>query len=606
MMKNKDKSTGNFKIKTARASDEVWALDLLDRLTETAKARYERPLLEAERNERYVSGEQWLQIAGNSLVSLTDEWASVHGGIAVTHNLLSNLELTWTQRIAGSRQSAGAFPTTSSESDKMAAEAAQAFIDNFETMNSTDALVHKVVSAACQHGIAGIKITYDPDADEIRWDKATFFDFFLDWHHDDPSDADWVIFRSYLSKWEAEMELDGAKFKDIELEEEEYRIGNGDSNYGVPAFELWHKPTRRIPDGLYLRVVGGYVVEAMAYPYVFTEDLGSKLVDRAYLPLVAFKVKDVRGIGGAGRTWMSDAIDIQHQINELESTSVQVRRNTQRVKLLLSPDLFAQWQEGTDYVFNANKDSFANYVQPPQYSDKLFQDREKLEKRLYDVAGMNEQLVGAETAKSGTSAKQIAYMQELDNLKHANSAKNLDEMILNAWRLSLKLVKRYYSLPRLLPLTGGDVSETMAFTGASVNGADIRLEPRAGMERYSATKAQNIRDDIKEGFRSPQVEGNTIETGRPESTFVAGMRNVIMEQINMVMQGQQVQPHPEVDPGFGSEEVQRQLRMMRESKQYDQGMLDAIAGLKQMYQQLAEQQQVQQAQRPQEGQGEQQ
>jgi len=593
------------KVKTANKDDVITVRELCFQLVEQGKKSVARFITKAERNELFLNGDQYMDIDRSGFdirgVPWNDDLPQV------VHNLLRNLVLTWCQRLLQDRPSATAFPNTAEIRDIEAARAAASLIEYIEFENNIDSKMFDVLQMACAHGIGGLKCYYDPVLEEIKWDLVTIFDFFVD-NVENPEESKWVVFKRYVDLYDAKEMLRKIGASE-EVQVTEYQVGDNETREGVEVFELWYKPDSRIKKGLYALIVDGNVTENMEYPYEF-QHLENPENDqtRSFLPLCMFKTGFLRGTI-YGDTWMNDAVPIQRQINEIESVLVKLRRDTGAVKLIAPGTIVDTWDESNALIKcdDPQKADMMRFIDPPKINSLLFEDRDRLERRLYDIAGLNEVLTGAESTKSGTSAKQIAYISQLDNMKHAGTARNIEKFLIQLWRVTLHLVRKYYVYPRVIRIIGeSNQISGLYFVGSDIDGVDIRLEPRSGLERYSATKGENEISRMQLGFEQPENVAETSRTGQMETAEEAHLKSQVLEQAQYALEGVQVQPLTNVNPAYASQVLLAYLKALEEAGDADDMMI--IMQLKQGYDDLAamQAQQAQQAQQMQQQQQQQQ
>lgn len=583
------------KVKTANKDDVLTVRGLCDDLVELGKKSAYQFLARAERNENFANGDQYRDLSGRSYDIRDVPWND--DVPQVVHNLLRNLILTWCQRLLQDRPAVIAYPNTSEERDIEGAKAAAALIEYIEFENNIDAKMFDVLQMACSHGIGGIKCYYDPQLDEIKWDLVTIFDFYVD-NVENPDESRWVVFQRYLDLYDAKSMLKSVG-EDYDVQTTQYQVGDLETREGVQAYELWYRPDERIKNGLYALIVDGHVVESMDYPYNFQYlESPENGQTRSYLPLCMFKTGFLRGTI-YGDTWMNDAVPIQRQINEIESVLVKLRRDTGAVKLVAPGSVVETWDESNALIKcdDPQKAQMIRYMDPPRINGLLFEDRDRLERRLYDVAGLNELLTGAEGAKSGTSAKQIAYISQLDNMKHAGTARNIEKFLIQLWRVTLHLTRKYYVYPRILRIIGeSNQISGLYFAGSDIDGVDIRLEPRAGIERYSATKGENDIQRMQLKLENPKTVAETSETGLDETAEAGRLKTQVLEQARMALEGVPTQPLTNVNAAYASQVLLSYLKALE--GQIDPQSAQPLLMLKQGYDQLAavQAQQAQQAQ----------
>jgi hypothetical protein len=586
-------------IKTSDVEDGILTVrTLCYELTEKGQRSVTNFAVKAERNELFMRGEQYRDIDRFSARITDFPWDDTVPRI--THNLLRNLVLTWCQRILKDRPSVTAYPSSSEPSDLGAAKAASALIEYFEFENSVDAKLFDILETACADGIGGIKVYYDPVTEEVKWDVVSIFDFYID-NTENAEDANWVVFKRHIDIYEAKALLRPLGIKDVEASE--YKVNDLESREGVETFEIWYKPDDRIPKGVYALVVDGNVVEQMDYPYVFPylENPDSEQT-RALLPISLFKVTFIRGTV-YGDTWMNDAVPIQRQINEIESVLTKLRRDTGSVKLIAPGTVVDTWDTADSMVKidDPQKAQIVRWLDPPKINSILFEDRDRLERRLYDIAGLNEVLTGAQSAKAGTSAKQIAYLSELDNMKMAGTARNIEKFIITLFRTTLHLVRNYYVYPRIVRLVGeNNAISSMYFMGSDIDGVDVRLEPRAGAERYSAQQAANVIERAEGGLEDPATVMERSRTGLDETSGQTELKVRVIGQADAAMNGEPQQAMPDIDPAYASQVLNEYMGALQ--TQIPPEQIALIFELKQMYDQMAAQK-AQQAQMAQQQQG---
>ena len=582
-------------IKTTNDDDVITVRQLCENLVELGQKSAYQFLAKAERNELFTNGDQYRDLGGRAYDIRDIPWND--DVPQVVHNLLRNLVLTWCQRLLQDRPAVIAYPNSSEERDIEGAKAASALIEYIEFENNIDTKMFDVLQMACAHGIGGIKCYYDPVLDEIKWDLVTIFDFYID-NVENPQESKWVVFQRYLDLYDAKSMLKtvGA---DHDVQTTEYQVGDLETREGVKAYELWYRPDARIKNGLYALIVDGHVVESMDYPYVFPYlESPENGQTRSYLPLCMFKTGFLRGTI-YGDTWMNDAVPIQRQINEIESVLVKLRRDTGAVKLIAPGTVVETWDESNALIKcdDPQKAQMIRFMDPPRINGLLFEDRDRLEKRLYDVAGLNELLTGAEGAKSGTSAKQIAYISQLDNMKHAGTARHIEKFLLQLWRVTLHLTRKYYVYPRILRIVGeSNQVAGLYFAGSDIDGVDVRLEPRSGIERYSATKGENAIQRMQQKLEDPKEVGETSVTGLDETMEEGQLKTQILQQAALSLEGYPTQPLTNVNAAYASQVLLSYIKAMED--QLDEQTAMPLIQLKQGYDQLAavQAQQAQQAQ----------
>jgi hypothetical protein len=533
-------------------------IELVRELEKSGEDCFKKYKLIAERNELFVSGDQFQDIEPTQY-QLADAWKPHLP--RVTQNHLRNLLNTWKARLTKDRPSVTAWPTSSNPSAVASAAVSKQLIDYLEKELQIDLLLDEVVKLSGMHSTAGFKIVYNPVSDRIDWNKLSVFDYLIDPTKETFDQADWCLFKTYVNKYDAIAELEAAGI-DQPPPVETYRIGDSEEREGVLVLELWHKPTNRIPSGLFCKIIGSHVLDKRPYPYIFQNIEDPNGHKEAVLPIVLMKVDFKRGTPYAD-TWLSDAIPEQRQINETEATLLRIRRETGNIKLVVpNKSVVQQLNENTQYIISPDSTGVM-YVNPPVINSLLFADREYHFKRLYDIAGLNEQLVGVDNVKSGTSAKQIAYLSELDGMKHKGTAQSLETMLVRGWKLTLQLIQYYYINERVMRIAsdaGG--YETVAFRGADIQGITVDLAPRAGLERMAANRAAQVEMDGQAGLAQPAQVLEARKTGQSLGIAEKITRDAVKRDISTMLQGGTVQVDPSIIAPVAADELMNTFNLL--------------------------------------------
>ena len=372
------------------------------------------------------------------------------------------------------------------------------FIHELDTASK----VHQTAKYSLDHGTAGLKVLYSPSSENITLEPVTVFDYVIDpvpdWHN-----AKWVMFTSHIDEEEAE-DLYAAANPPIQREPkvEKWKNSAGEDMEGVPQQELWMKPCRDYPRGVFACVVGDQVVEVMDYPYTFSRDGDGQ--DEALLPIVLMKAREVRG-SAYGSTPLTDCIPLQRSYNELVSRDMKFVRNTTATHLLLPTSMKKHadpMQDSVLYISAADAQSGAaasiRYTEPPNRSPVIAEMRDFFERSMSKVIGINDVTSGQRTGS--LSGRAIENIVQLDSQKNADTTKSLEVMVLDMWRLILDLVRRYYTLPRKMKMMHRPAGDVLLFDSADIQGVDVRLEPGSEIDRLSSVAEQAQAERVKNGL----------------------------------------------------------------------------------------------------------
>lgn len=622
---NPDEGMQDFVLDQARVreGEEMTVLQFVRQEREKAERRGLRFLSKALRNELYYLGEQFKDVSEHTLEVEDIDWQDEVP--QVYRNYLRPLINTFSSRLQKDRPDAKAYGANPSYFSVNGADVANALIYHVHRMNDLDDKIYSSTPLAQCHGKVGYKTVWDPEAGrpgppveeideetgdvvlyegdkegEVTWSVETVFDYWTDGHV--VEEASYVCFCDYVEADEARAMLEDADIFE-EPETTQYSDLFDEANEGTEILEFWHKPTKMMPDGWYAVIVGGHVTEYMEeYPYEHEE-----------LPLSEWFI-DQRRNSAFGSSHVDDAVVIQRQINELVSVIHKLTRDCGQLYFIGHPSVIEAMDAGGNYniaIANERQRTNNGWIDPPNPPPLLFAQLENLIKVLYDVFGLNEILTGQDNVPSGSSARQVAYLTELDSMKLAGTARSLTAAIKRAWRQTLKLYQQFVKEERLLAVAGPTgVSGVMAFLGSDIDGVDIDLEPDAGINRTHAADGEQAEMDMMNQLIPPDAGMEMRDTGQDAQTAQYWQAAIVSEQIKAAMAGAQVQPDPNVDPGMAVDLIQQSVAVAKRqpvNSMLVNNMQQLAMGYQQVQQQMMmqqqqmQQQQMQAQQPPQQG-----
>jgi hypothetical protein len=103
--------------------------------------------------------------------------------------------------------------------------------------------------------------------------------------------------------------------------------------------------------------------------------------------------------------------------------------------------------------------------------------------------------------------------------------RSLLTMIYEAYYVSLCLVRRFFTVPRQMKITNGDVAEVFAFQAADIEGVDIRLEPASEVDSLSHSKEQTTIERQGQGLAGP------LDMAKAQNAPLLGRSRAVAEQI---------------------------------------------------------------------------
>lgn len=144
----------------------------------------------------------------------------------------------------------------------------------------------------------------------------------------------------------------------------------------------------------------------------------------------------------------------------------------------------------------------------------VIQEQDRIKQDWEDIAGQHDVSKGG--APPGvTAATAISYLQERDESNLSPTFDSLEEGIEKIAQLSLMYVKDYWSVERLVKITGDNGSfDVMTFKGSDLgDNTDIRIEAGSAMPTSKAAKQALIMDLMKMGFISPEKGLEVMDMG---------------------------------------------------------------------------------------------
>jgi len=453
--------------------------------------------------EMFVGGRQWGAYSGRRRQVEKDAWFDDEDVPRAHINVCQGLMTTFSALLNKDRRSALATPTTPDDpEDIYNTEITNRVIDYVAQEQKTAAKIHQAVQYAFQDGTAGLKVWPDELKGEVRWARLTIHDYWIDpvedWH-----DAQWVIFQNRYTEDEvAEMWAAGG-LPGGPPNEEDYVNAASETVCGVLGFEYWVRPSREYPDGLFAIIIGDVVVVRKKYPIRITTEDGRQ---ESLLPLSLMKVR-FRRDSAYGITPLADCLNLQRLLNETHARTIKVMRLVTNPQIAMPKSLADEIDItktntiGYDPKMDDAKDKiFA--VELGTISPQLFQMRDDAKAAMFDVVGLNEVTSGGDAPT--LSGRAIEAYYELDSQKNSDALKSLDDMVLDAWRLCLAVIQLYYPTPRVAEIVRMDDVDVFSFSGADVQGKNIRLEAASELERRTDVRVGKAVENAQAGVGGAQ------------------------------------------------------------------------------------------------------
>lgn len=528
--------------------DKEQIVSLLEELKGIPSTTFRRTLNQARANEKIACG----NLSTDSIVrnNLTNAYADSDFPKA-PQQILNNLVLTWSSLLTKDRQSVYAVPVSNDLEKQAAAEIFTKVIEYTEAEENISDKWHTSAMYSAYHGTSFMYIYFDPSSNRVVWRPLSIFDVYLD-DKQDMEDVEYCVIREFVDTYTAEEMIAATNPEYMgEPEEETYQDGQGYDHSGVAKYSIWYRPCARYPRGLYACVIGGELVEASEYPYVFQDKDGEEEI--SLLPVVWWYCRKNRGTS-LGLTWASDCSPLQVALNELNS---KLLRNAQISQSYLVIPKSLQNNEGFDQVnqmIGADPGSDMGnirWISPAPLDPNQINEKENLIRSMYDSAGISQATTGLQGGQSGRA---LAYQAELDTQKHAEAFKSFEVAIQKAWILDLKLKQKYYTVPQKLLLD--DNITSVIYSGADIHGIDVRLESRSAREGALSTKLEKVKGDIGAGM----ADITSLQNLQPNSLMQISER-VANDLIDRFLNGEDINITPEtIDPLVFADVIDQRIK----------------------------------------------
>ncbi|MCC7173492.1 MAG: hypothetical protein IT459_23815 [Planctomycetes bacterium] len=558
------------------ASERLTVLDLLREMRKGFEERANDVFAQALLNERFIAGRQNYELGPSSQsVVKADRRADVS---PVIRNQLRNLSLTWVARVLDSASDTRAWADKAGL-DVAVAEVSNAYLGHQKERQDRQKRLAKAAMLALPHGSIYFKVSLDPDGGrlltdvprmdasgaplldeagqpmmeqpgregELRFDIKTIFDVVTD-GAEEIEDATWALCRAPIDHYDAKALLMSAGITDEPAAAEDVRGASDEEMEGkVWAYELWHRPSARIPKGLFALVIGDVVVDVQDFPYAHGE-----------LPFACWKVFDRRD-SQYGDTHITDTIQQQRSLNDLTAMLMKMGfDHGGNVVGLGASAIIDELEEGNKLVRADTPDAekaFA-YVTSPPPPQMLLTLIEMLLQSIPEGFGVNEVVASGGAPGQTKSARQLAYIKALDGQKLWLPLQNLSAALMRVdWQI-LQLAQQWIAPERMLEIVGEqNALGVQAFYATDLR-TSIRLEAAPASEGTRAAQAANAEESAAAGFMDPARGAELRATGLSETAGDASTRVAIHRQVAALLAGEPVEPDPMLDAAVARSELQ--------------------------------------------------
>jgi hypothetical protein len=431
-------------------------------------------------NDTLVYWNQSAPLAQQQIRNIVNTFVSVVGG-----NVPSVLAVAQHQEFAASE------------------EIVNKYIEYLEVEEDLANKIRQVIEFATLHGTAAMKVIQDTTINRVTWTPLSIFDFWIE-NAQNPEASSWCVIKDLISEDQAEIMLDGIS-QHLPATTEYVDSAGITWKDKIEKYEIWQKPNKKYPKGLYACIIGDKVVEKMDYPHAFEEIDGDTI--KYMLPIHLFRVFKIRG-SCYGSSFSIDLCPIQASINKIFNSQVNIAINS--YSKVLMPKVFSEagiedvLKEDDRFIYlnQSQMDAAANIRPLATFkSDPNLQATiDQLKQTMFEIAGISESTTGADT--SGTpSGRKLMIQAQLDKNKYGGTSIDLHTMIKNSWELTLKLIQKYYTESQQFQISGKD---PIYIKNVDIGGVSIRFEAKSERESTKAAKIERAMADMQAGLIGPE------------------------------------------------------------------------------------------------------
>lgn len=521
-----------------------------------------------------------------------------HGGL----NMARNIFLSFVSRQMEDSPAVKGFPKTNAAIPKVKiAEAVYRHVSEAQEFDKGD---FQLALRGLKQGSAAQFVYWDPDAgdDLMTEQRDELGDFILDDDGKTPkmkvsgkvgsvavrdlggtefcygpggdiTKAKWVVMRLTFSREELETYLEeNPELAESVIEDKDTQdnIGtwlgvSGDTERKYTLYDFWHVKAGKFNGGRGIYTDNGIPLREGEWP-----------LEHMTLPLAVYHVCQIEGLPiGSSPAW--DLIPIQKEYDKLE-VKKEEHVKMQRIYAFSTAEVFNQLDKAENSRIKVGSIGATQggliYSKPPPVPAYITERSAELVRQGFDTMGLNEALVGAESAKSNWSAKLIAFLNRLDSQKQRGA--------MLSWRAfqtrRANLVARTYhanaAIERTIMIAGEENEwEAQTFNGSTFTDVDFIFEQVPGQDVLRSVAAAEAKDDMQAGRISLEDGLERAETGLGETMGQHGNSRQVRKYIEdaMVSPAQATPP-----PGMDPQEIIAEAEIMRTQPEANQSALDEI------------------------------
>lgn len=520
MARKKKQDTSSFAPPSSGEALITWASNRL----EDARALDD---FTAKQNLAFTLGNQWSVWNSDRkrFVADTARRGDPNAPVHVTVNKIGGLVERNIARLTKSAPNPECRPVTDTMTDVNAAKVGTRILDHELERLEFDQRLVELYFWAMPLGWSFFHLRWDPAAgdvvgetakgDEVRMgdivlEEVPAFEIRLDPNARHWRDARWCIRTVAMTK-EAVYDQYGIvpEAESSEALADEWRLGNQtsgnpmrsrptnkpDDGQYVAVHQFWLKPGGRAkPEGLVFTWCGKTVLEnPKPFPYEHGE-----------LPFIPLNILPALGGDPAGRTWVTDLVQLQKDYNDARSREAMIRRAL-TPKILaargqIDPNRITSRVEVIEYNPTGNQ---PNLMLPDgRWMAQFESAMNRADSEMGDRSGQQE--VSQGKAASSAPAASILALQEADETKLAISAKELAATVKNVGYQLLSLVKQFWDEERTIRTWSRDGAlEVSHFRGTDVGSRlDVHVTSESSLPRSKSARVQLTIDLWSQGIIS--------------------------------------------------------------------------------------------------------
>jgi len=280
-----------------------------------------------------------------------------------------------------------------------------------------------------------------------------------------------------------------------------------DKQKNVLVLEVWIKPGAHplFREGAFFTMVGDQIVQGQeGLPYSHQQFPFSKI---DHIPAGKFYATSS----------IEDLIPLQKEYNRTRGQIVEAKNRMAKPQLVAprgSVDASKITTEPGQVIF------YTPGFEPPKplpltpLPAYVIQEQDRIKLDWDDISGQHDVSKG-QVPPGVTAATAISYLQERDESKLSPTFDSVEEAIEKTARHTMVYVKDYWTVERMVKVTGPDGSfDVMAFKGSDLGeNLDIRVEAGSALPVSKAAKQALLMDLMKMGFIAPQQGLEQMDMG---------------------------------------------------------------------------------------------